>query len=169
MAERRHLPAAFWDTLAPWNTGTMADLRARRWNELIGPFYREDQAAALLGGLSREELANVFLHRELLALITVDGMEVFPAFQFDGRRKVSSIGSAPVVLWSPLSLWPGTLCAHPTRNDTLPCARSSARARYSRPQPNLVWRPPWERRRPAGTFGFSGGGREPESLPTSQK
>jgi hypothetical protein len=64
------------------------DLNVARWNELIGPFFREDQAAALLGGISREELASMFLRRELLALSTVDGMEVFPAFQFDGRRKV---------------------------------------------------------------------------------
>jgi hypothetical protein len=60
-------------------------------NEQIGPFYRGDQVARLLG-VSRQAVHERAKKGALLALRTADGAWVYPTFQFDGRRLVAGLG-----------------------------------------------------------------------------
>ncbi|RMH15207.1 MAG: hypothetical protein D6696_21345 [Acidobacteria bacterium] len=58
------------------------------WDERLGPFYRSAQMARLLGGISRQALAERRRRRTILGLKTADGMIVYPAFQLDERCQV---------------------------------------------------------------------------------
>ncbi len=60
------------------------------WDDLIGPFYRSAQVARVLGGISRQAVADRRLRRTLLGLKTADGYWVYPVFQFDRRNRVLS-------------------------------------------------------------------------------
>jgi len=60
------------------------------WNELLGPFYQPGQVAKMLGGISRQAVADRRQRHTLLGLKTADGHWVYPAFQFDTRNKVLS-------------------------------------------------------------------------------
>jgi hypothetical protein len=59
-----------------------------RWDDLLGPFYSGGQVAQILGGISRQAVADRKERRTLLGLKTSDGVVVYPTFQFDDRNKV---------------------------------------------------------------------------------
>jgi len=59
-----------------------------QWSNLLGPFYGADQVATILGGVSRQAIADRGAKRTLLELKTADGMIVYPTFQFDDRNQV---------------------------------------------------------------------------------
>ncbi len=59
-----------------------------RWDELLGPFYGTGQVAKILGGVSRQAIADRRERRTLLGLKTADGVMVYPTFQFDERNQV---------------------------------------------------------------------------------
>ncbi|HLE69952.1 MAG TPA: hypothetical protein VJH87_09745 [Vicinamibacteria bacterium] len=58
------------------------------WNEILGPFYSTPKLARILGGVSRQALADRRKRRSLLGLRTVDGAVVYPLFQFNERNEV---------------------------------------------------------------------------------
>lgn len=57
------------------------------WGEL-GPFYSTSGVSKLLGGVSRQAIADRRKRETLLALRTADDAWVYPAFQFDDRQTV---------------------------------------------------------------------------------
>jgi hypothetical protein len=59
-----------------------------RWDDLLGPFYSTGQVSKLLGGVSRQAVADRRDRRTLLGLKTADGVIVYPAFQFGERNEV---------------------------------------------------------------------------------
>jgi hypothetical protein len=59
-----------------------------RWDDLLGPFYSGAQIAELLGGISRQAVADRRERGTLLGLKTADGLVVYPTFQLDPRNKV---------------------------------------------------------------------------------
>jgi len=63
-------------------------------NDRIGPFYRGEQVARLLG-VTRQAVHERAKKENLLALRTADDAWVYPTFQFDGRRIVAGL---PAVL-----------------------------------------------------------------------
>jgi hypothetical protein len=67
-----------------------------RWDDLLGPFYTTGQVGKLLGGVSRQAVADRRERRTLLGLKTADGVIVYPAFQFGERNEV--IPGLPEVL-----------------------------------------------------------------------
>ena len=67
-----------------------------RWDDLLGPFYSTRQITDLLGGVSRQAVADRRERRTLLGLKTSDGVVVFPTFQFNDRREV--LAGLPEVL-----------------------------------------------------------------------
>lgn len=74
---------------------------ASRWNDVLGPFYSGRQVTELLGGASRQAIADRRRRKTLFGLKTADGVIVYPAFQFDaseasGRRRI--IAGLPEVL-----------------------------------------------------------------------
>ena len=58
------------------------------WNETLGPFYGPGKVARVLGGVSRQAIADRRGRSTLLGLKTADGKWVYPAFQFDAHHKV---------------------------------------------------------------------------------
>ncbi|HEX4955960.1 MAG TPA: hypothetical protein VF017_21435 [Thermoanaerobaculia bacterium] len=58
------------------------------WNDQIGPFYSAQQIGRVLGGISRQAVAERRARRTLLALRTADGVLVYPTFQFDEHHRV---------------------------------------------------------------------------------
>lgn len=56
--------------------------------ELLGPFYSTSQVALILGGISRQAVADRRNRQTLLALRTDDGVWVYPQFQFDDHNEV---------------------------------------------------------------------------------
>ena len=62
--------------------------RPSPWNEVLGPFYGPGQVAEVLGGISRQAVADRRQRRTLLGLKTADGHWVYPLFQFDARNTV---------------------------------------------------------------------------------
>lgn len=77
--------------------GTAADLAERMlaivpepsdWNEAVGPFYGSSQVARLLGGISRQAVADRRERATLLGLKTADGAWVYPCFQFGDDHEV---------------------------------------------------------------------------------
>lgn len=58
------------------------------WSEVLGPAYISAQVAALLGGVSRQAIADRRARRTLLALKTADGHWVYPTAQFGNDRQV---------------------------------------------------------------------------------
>jgi len=59
-----------------------------RWDDLLGPFYTTAEVSRLLGGCSRQALADRRERRTILALKTADGVLVYPIFQFDEHNQV---------------------------------------------------------------------------------
>lgn len=59
-----------------------------RWDDHLGPFYGTGQVAKILGGVSRQAIADRRERRTLLGLKTADGVMVYPTFQFDDRNQV---------------------------------------------------------------------------------
>jgi hypothetical protein len=59
-----------------------------RWDDLLGPFYGTGQMAKILGGVSRQAIADRRERRTLLGLKTADGVMVYPTFQFDEHNRV---------------------------------------------------------------------------------
>ncbi len=57
------------------------------WGEL-GPFYSTSKVTKLLGGVSRQAIADRRKRGTLLGLRTADGVWVYPAFQFDDHHVV---------------------------------------------------------------------------------
>lgn len=70
--------------------GRMLDAvpRPSRWDDLLGPFYDTTEMARLLGGISRQAVAERRRRRTLLALKTSDGILVYPTFQLDEHNAV---------------------------------------------------------------------------------
>lgn len=61
-----------------------------RWDDLLGPFYTTGQVSKLLGGISRQAIADRRARRTLLGMRTADGVVVYPTFQFDEHHQVLS-------------------------------------------------------------------------------
>lgn len=59
-----------------------------RWDDLLGPFHDTRGVTRLLGGVSRQAVADRRERRTLLGLKTADGVLVYPAFQFDEHNEV---------------------------------------------------------------------------------
>jgi hypothetical protein len=59
-----------------------------RWDDLLGPFYTTAKVAEILGGVSRQAIADRRERRTLLALKTADGTLVYPTFQFGEHNEV---------------------------------------------------------------------------------
>jgi hypothetical protein len=59
-----------------------------RWNDLLGPFYSGSQVAKLMGGVSRQAVADRRDRRTLLGLKTADGLVVYPTFQLNQHNEV---------------------------------------------------------------------------------
>jgi hypothetical protein len=59
-----------------------------RWDDVLGPFYGTAQVAKILGGVSRQAVADRRERRTLLGLKTADGVVVYPTFQFDEANRV---------------------------------------------------------------------------------
>jgi hypothetical protein len=63
-----------------------------RWDDLLGPFYTTAEVARLLGGVSRQALADRRERRTIFALKTADGILVYPAFQFgEGSQVIAGL------------------------------------------------------------------------------
>jgi hypothetical protein len=63
-----------------------------RWDDLLGPFYSTRQVARLLGGVSRQAVADRKDRGTLLGLKTADGEVVYPTFQFgDGAQVIPGL------------------------------------------------------------------------------
>lgn len=62
--------------------------RPSRWDDFLGPFYGPAQVAEILGGISRQAVAERRQRHTLLGLKTADGHWVYPVFQFDERNSV---------------------------------------------------------------------------------
>jgi hypothetical protein len=58
------------------------------WDKVLGPFYGTSQVAKVLGGISRQAIADRRERRTLLGLKTADGVVVYPTFQFDEGNRV---------------------------------------------------------------------------------
>ena len=58
------------------------------WDDLLGPFYSTSGVAQLLGGISRQAIAERRERHTLLGLRTVDGSYVYPVFQFNAHNEV---------------------------------------------------------------------------------
>ena len=58
------------------------------WNETLGAFYGPGKIARVLGGVSRQAVADRRGRGTLLGLKTADGKWVYPAFQFDDRHQI---------------------------------------------------------------------------------
>ena len=61
-------------------------------NEKIGPFYRSEQVARILG-VSRQAVNERVRKHAILALRTTDETLVYPTFQFDGRQLLPGLKS----------------------------------------------------------------------------
>lgn len=78
------------------------------WDAVLGPFYRTSGVARLLGGVSRQAVAERRRRHTLLGLRTADGTWVYPASQFDdsggvvdGLSQVLQVlAAAPVDEWT---------------------------------------------------------------------
>jgi hypothetical protein len=67
-----------------------------RWDDLLGPYYTTAKVSQILGGVSRQAVADRRERRTLLGLKTADGVLVYPAFQFDEKNEV--LAGLPEVL-----------------------------------------------------------------------
>lgn len=76
------------------------------WSEL-GPFYSSAKAARLLGGISRQAVADRRNRGTLFGLKTADRAWVYPTFQFDERNTVLEGLSAvlKILRESPIDEW----------------------------------------------------------------
>lgn len=67
-----------------------------RWDDLLGPFYTTSKVAEILGGVSRQAIADRRERQTLLALRTADGTLVYPTFQFGEHNEI--LAGLPEVL-----------------------------------------------------------------------
>ena len=58
------------------------------WDDALGPFYSSAQIGDVLGGVSRQAVAERRARRTILALRTADGHWVYPTAQFDQHHEV---------------------------------------------------------------------------------
>ena len=63
-------------------------VREKHWDDALGPFCGTGQVAKILGGVSRQAIADRRERRTLLGLKTAEGVMVYPTFQFDDRNQV---------------------------------------------------------------------------------
>jgi hypothetical protein len=75
------------EELARRMLATVPDLPSP-WDDLLGPFYNGNKATEILGGISRQALADRRERRTILGLRTADNVFVYPTFQFDDRNRV---------------------------------------------------------------------------------
>ncbi|MFL6200443.1 MAG: hypothetical protein ACJ76J_14795 [Thermoanaerobaculia bacterium] len=61
---------------------------ASRWDDLLGPFYTTAKVSEILGGVSRQAIADRRERHTLLALKTSDGTLVYPTFQFGDHSEI---------------------------------------------------------------------------------
>jgi hypothetical protein len=80
------------------------------WTAAIGPVYRTDQVRRLLGGMSRQALADRVRRRTILALHTADGRVVYPTYQFRERAVVRGLSDV-LKVFEPAVVDPWTLAA----------------------------------------------------------
>lgn len=66
------------------------------WDGALGPFYTSAQITEVLGGISRQAVAERRARRTLLALRTADGHWVYPTRQFNEHHEV--LAGLPEVL-----------------------------------------------------------------------
>lgn len=78
------------DTIADTIAGLLAAVPQfdGPWGPAVGPVYLTEQVRGLLGGVSRQALADRAKRSTLLALKTRDGHTVYPAWQFTFDRQV---------------------------------------------------------------------------------
>ncbi len=73
------------------------------WDDAVGPFYTTTAVGALLGGVSRQAVADRRRRHTLFALQTLEGDWVYPTFQFAQDASVHSvIGSIQQRIPTPL-------------------------------------------------------------------
>lgn len=82
-----------------------------RWDEALGPFYSTSKVSQLLGDVSRQAIADRRKRRTLLGLRTVDGVVVYPVFQFDDRNEVLEGWSDVLQTFDPKDVDDWTLAA----------------------------------------------------------
>lgn len=58
------------------------------WDRVVGPFYSTSGVAVLLGGVSRQAVADRRRRSTIFALQTTEGDWVYPAFQFDSHLSI---------------------------------------------------------------------------------
>lgn len=63
---------------------------ASPWDELVGPFVRSEGVQARLK-ITRQAVAAKAARRRLLRTITVDGVHLYPLWQFDGDRLMDGL------------------------------------------------------------------------------
>ncbi|MFQ5518024.1 MAG: hypothetical protein ACE5E8_10690 [Acidimicrobiia bacterium] len=73
----------------------MVTLPLPSWDSLLGPFYTASGVARLLGGVSRQAIADRRRRNTLLGLQTTGGTWLHPAVQFDGRGHGIRIAPRP--------------------------------------------------------------------------
>ncbi len=87
--------------------------RAHAYDELVGPFYNVDAVRTMLGGVSRQAVQERARadRRTLLQVQTSDGVNLYPAFQFEGsevparmRKTISTFRNVPVDGWA-IATW----------------------------------------------------------------
>jgi hypothetical protein len=58
------------------------------WDQAVGPFYSTSGIATLLGGVSRQAVADRRRRSTIFALQTTEGDWVYPTFQFDSHLSI---------------------------------------------------------------------------------
>ncbi|HEX5614566.1 MAG TPA: hypothetical protein VFZ83_05380 [Acidimicrobiia bacterium] len=67
---------------------------ASAWNDVLGPFYATRGATTVLGGITRQALAERRARRTVVALRTADDEWVYPLFQFGDREVLPGVADA---------------------------------------------------------------------------
>ncbi len=73
------------DPVLAGHTAALEAVAGVMWHDEIGPFYDTDGVRQLLGGVSKQAVADRVRRHRLLALRTGSGRLVYPTSQFDGR------------------------------------------------------------------------------------
>jgi hypothetical protein len=66
------------------------------WSDVVGPVYSTRGVARVLGGISRQAVAERRSRRRLFGVRTSDGEWVYPAWQFDSANRI--VTGLPAVL-----------------------------------------------------------------------
>jgi predicted helicase len=75
------------------------------WADVVGPVYTTDQVRELLGGATRQAIADRVEQRTLLCLTTRDEHRVYPAFQFANRVVVPGLNQVLTRLVDAVDDW----------------------------------------------------------------